>query len=59
MNIIHTEENENKSFTISTDGGSYILKLFENGEFVKQIDFNEHTLRIVVRKGQEWLNEKV
>jgi hypothetical protein len=45
---------------IRSDGGSYLLDLYKDKQLIETIEFNEHTLSIVQRQANNWVeNEQV
>lgn len=56
MNDIKKATQGDRSYVITTDGGSYVIMLLEHGMLVESKFFNEHTLRIVQDYADKWLN---
>lgn len=57
MNEIRHIAEGDKSYVIKTDGGRYLIELYEGNSLVETKEFNEHTLRIVENYGKDWIDK--
>jgi hypothetical protein len=55
MNEIANVIDGNKAYVIETDGGKYVIHLYQGYDLVETKEYNEHTFRIVENYGKDWL----